>query len=1073
MLRRAIPAVLLLCLVGPRLAQAQYFGRNRVQYSSFDFKIIQTEHFDVYYYERERVAAMDAARMAERSYARLSKVLNHDFRERKPIILYASHSDFQQTNALGEPPSEGTGGVTDFQRNRAVMPFTGSYAEFEHVLQHEMAHQFQYDVWSRGRSGANLATIIAINPPLWFAEGMAEYLSIGPINPETAMWLRDAALEGKLPTIDQMTLDPYQYFPYRYGHALWSYIGERWGDDAVGAILKGTLSGGVEGAFRRTIGLTLEQLSTQWRDAVLKKYLPEIGARAKARAVAAELLTEKRSEGTLHLAPALSPDGSQVAYFSEKDFYFVDLYLADGQTGKVKRRLLKSGVSSNYETYRFINSQANWSPDGKFLALAAKRSGRDDIVIVDVKRNKEVKRIQLKLSGVTTPSWSPDGQQLVFTGYDGGLSDLFIISRDGSNLRRLTQDKYADLHPVWSPDGKTIAFATDRGMETDFKTLAIGNMRIALYDLEMGSIRVLDHMDRGKNVSPQWAPDGRSIAFVSDRNGVSNIFLYDMGDRDVYQLTDFYTGAQGITPLSPVLSWAPKADRLAFVYFEKGKYDVYTISNPRGLKRQPYQNAPDSSGVLASTTALPVDTTRSLQVPDDVKPQVGEGGSIYRSPTGFRSSSEVARTGDSAVVAPPPVSIAALMDSASFNLPDTSEFSLKNYKIHFTPDYVARPSIGYARDNFGRGFFGGTAIALSDILGNKQLIFAGYVNGRISEAQVMAAYANLSHRINWVTGISQEPYYFYEPSTLRTNSPAVGLNTFVTNIRRLVVRSAFAQGYYPISRFQRVEGALRFANVDDAVLSVLEPYDPGTGFAVADPTLETNNQPGINYVQPSVALVFDNSLFGYTAPFFGRRWRLEYAQSIGDWNFAQITLDHRRYDKIAGPVVFATRLLYFGRVGRDADRFKIFGGGTDLIRGNTSGSYRRSECLNATGTVNQNSSTGCVELDRLVGTQMGVATAEIRFPILTPQMHFVPQGFPPIEGALFYDIGAVWDGNSTLKWNRDPGDDPVNVRTPLQVFGAGLRLNVFGFAVVRVDYAFPRGRRGVGGLWALSLGPAF
>ena len=109
MLRRAIPAVLLLCLVGPELAQAQYFGRNRVQYSSFDFKIIQTEHFDVYYYERERVAAMDAARMAERSYARLSKVLNHDFRERKPIILYASHSDFQQTNALGEPPSEGTG----------------------------------------------------------------------------------------------------------------------------------------------------------------------------------------------------------------------------------------------------------------------------------------------------------------------------------------------------------------------------------------------------------------------------------------------------------------------------------------------------------------------------------------------------------------------------------------------------------------------------------------------------------------------------------------------------------------------------------------------------------------------------------------------------------------------------------------------------------------------------------------------------------------------------------------------------------------------------------------------------
>src|ERR687898_1223589 len=472
MFRRTAPALVLLLLAVPGVLSGQYFGRNKVQYTTFDFKVIQTEHFDVYFYERERVAAMDAARRAERSYARLSKVLNHEFRERKPIILYASHSDFMQTNAT-YVGGEGTGGVTDFARNRAVMPFTGSYADFEHVLIHEMVHQFQYDIWSRGRAGAGLSQLISINPPLWFAEGMAEYLSIGPINAETAMWLRDAALEEKLPTIEQMTMDPYEYFPYRFGHALWSYVAERWGDEAVGAILKATLAGGGEPAFRRTIGLTLDQLSEQWRDAVQKRYLPEIGARARARSVADELLTEKRSDGTLHLAPALSPDGSQVAYFSEKDFYFVDLYLAYGTTGKVKRRILESGISSNYETYRFLNSQANWSPDGKYLAFAAKRGARDVIVIVDVERNKEVKRIEVKLNGVTTPAWSPDGQHLVFTGYDGGLSDLFVVRRDGSGLRRLTEDKYADLHPVWSPDGKTIAFATDRGEETNFKTLAI------------------------------------------------------------------------------------------------------------------------------------------------------------------------------------------------------------------------------------------------------------------------------------------------------------------------------------------------------------------------------------------------------------------------------------------------------------------------------------------------------------------------------------------------------------------------------------------------------------------------
>ncbi|MEO8227479.1 MAG: hypothetical protein ABI637_08610, partial [Gemmatimonadota bacterium] len=904
-----------------------------------------------------------------------------------------------------------------------------------------------------------------------------EYMSIGPVDVNTAMWLRDASLEGKLPTINQLENDP-RVFPYRFGHALLAYIGERWGDEAIGAILQTSRTAGLEGAFRRVLGLTLNQLSDQWRDAVQKKYLPEIGNRARARAVASPLLTKARSQGTLHLAPALSPDGSRVAYFSEKDFFFIDLYLAD-TTGKVQRRLLKSTFSSNYETFRFINSQASWSPDGRYLATAAKRGPRDEIVIIDVAKNRQVGRIQIALSGITTPAWSPDGNHLVFTGYDGGISDLFTVDRDGRNLRRLTNDKYADLDPVWSPDGKTIAFATDRGPRTDFATLAFGNFRIAVYDLETEAIRVLPHMDDGRNSSVQWSPDGKSLAFVSDRTGVSNIFLFDMADDQVYQLTDFYTGAQGITPLSPVLSWAPGADRLAFVYYEDGKYDVYTLANPRNLKRRPYQPVSrDSAKTMASAAATAPPGTlvsppaTAAPVPGDTgaHAQVGEGGSIYRTPRGFRASSEVNAPGDTTHPAAP-VSIVALMDSVELALPDTSAFTQMAYRTHFTADYVARPSIGYTRDNFGSGFSGGSAVSLSDMLGNQQLLFAGYVNGRLTESQILAVYSNLAHRTNYAAGISQEPYFFFEAYENRVGTPSSTENTFVTNIRRIVLRSAFTQASHPFSRFQRIEGSIRAVNVNDANLEIREPYDPSTGFATADPSLVTVGRPGISYVQPALALVFDNTLFGYVGPFYGRRYRFEAAQNIGGWRYSQLTADYRRYDRIVGPIVLATRALYFGRIGRDAEQFRIFGGNTELIRGNTSGSYQRNECsvASAVSTI-----TGCAALDRLVGTQIGVASAEIRFPLLNARLGVVPSGFPPIEGALFYDIGIVKGPGNTLRWSYQPGEENnPNVRVPLQTIGASARINLFGFLIARVDYAHPLHRPGVNGVWTVSLGPTF
>jgi Tol biopolymer transport system component len=1038
-----------LLVAAPAALDAQYFGRNKVQYVHHDWAIIQTEHFDVHYHANEREAALDVARQAERSYARLSRILNHQFTDRKPIIVYASHSEFQQTNTTYGEVDEGTGGFTDFLRHRNVFPLTGSYRENEHVLMHEMVHQFQFDIWSRGRGAAGIQGIFQANAPLWWAEGMAEYLSTGPVNTNTAMWLRDAALEGKLPEAEDFT----RIFPYRFGHALVAYIGERWGDEAIGTITRGALGGGLQASVRRVTGLSFEQLVLQWSDAVQKQYLPEVGTRVKARTVAQPLLTEELSDGTWHLAPSLSPDGNLVAYFSEKDFYFIDLYLADGNTGKVIRRLLQSTYSSNYETYRFISSSVAWSADGQYLAFAAKRGGKDDLVIVDPHRNREVRRITLELEGALTPSWSPDGSQIAFAGLDGGLSDLFVINSDGSDLRRLTNDKYAELHPAWSPDGRTLAFTTDRGPETDFQRLTLGNYRIGLLEIATGNVTLPEGMGVGKNVSPVWSPDGRALAFVSDRNGINNLYLHELDRNVTTRITDFYTGVSGITPLSPVLSWSHGSDRLAFVYFEDSDYDVYTLNNPRAVAQERGVAVAGADVVAPSPGLQPAAPVVTPPAPPPPAPQVLGGGTVYRGPQGFRPAGQLGRATDTALAAP--LEISSILGSADIGVPDTSEFVMRDYRTQLRPAQVLRPTVGYVRDNFGNGVTGQAGIVLDDMLGNVQTVFAASLNGRIEETQFLAAYANLTRRWNWAAALSQSPYFFYNGAFIEAQDGGRNGN-YVTQLRRIVYRQLSGDLSYPMSRFRRIELGANLAQVQDDLLSIVEPFDLVTGFRTGPAELVTQSLGTTEFVQPRLAMVFDNSLSNYIGAFIGKRYRMEIAQTVGGWKFTQGLLDYRRYDRIVKPFTLATRALYFGRFGRDAEQFRLFGGQTEMIRGYTYGSFARNEC----GFDNENAETQCRQFDALLGSQIAVASAELRIPIPV----FIPSLTPGLELAAFYDIGIVWDQSSTIKWKRDPGDEPAMVRVPLQTFGASARTNLFGAFVLRLDYSIPQRRPGMKGL---------
>jgi Tol biopolymer transport system component len=1102
----ALSAALVAAMAGgpARLDAQSYFGQNQVQYDRFRWTVLETEHFLVHYYPEEQVAAMDAARMAERSYARLSRLLNHQFREKKPLILYSSRGDFGQNNVTGDL-GEGTGGVTEALRHRILLPFTGDYRSFEHVLSHELVHAFQYDIFARGRAGAGLQTLAQVDPPLWFMEGMAEYLAGGPNHILTQAWVRDAALNGRLPSIEQMTVRPDQYFPYRYGEALWEYIGNRWGDEIIGEVLNSAPNVGIERAFKRETGLSLEDLSDEWRESMQTKHLPQVANLDRARKFSQALLTERKSGGSLFLAPALSSDGKYIAFVSIGSFLrgevFPDLWLGDGETGKRIKRLVKSTLDPDFEELRLLYSQSSFSPDGRQLAFTAQREGRDVLYLLDVRRRKTTFRFETPLEGVTSPAWSPDGRQLVFSGSKGGITDLYIVDRDGRNLRRLTNDRHGDMQPQWSPDGRTIAFASDRGPQTDFENLRFSRWNISLYDLESGRVTVVPGQ-AGQNLNPMWAPDGRSIAFVSDRSGIPNIFIYDLERKDHFRITNVVGAVLAVTEYSPVITWAREADRLAFGYYENGDYSVWSVNNPRRLMKEAYRDTTtatspvvaqgsarsDSVGAPAArvssaapVTALPASPT-SVAAPttrtDSAallprvlanRDSVPRDMSLYRGATGIRPSGDLPTSAERAETV---LSVAQLLDSAAIALPDTTTFKKYGYRIGFQPEYISRPSIGYAQDNFGRGVFGGTTIILSDLLGDHRLAFAGQVNGRLSEAYLLAAYTSMGKRAQYTVGGLQQPIWYltyddYDPQP-------DGLFNQTQAVTRFITRQAFGIGAYPLNRFTRIEFGASLNSVDRSTAWISRRIDPVARLASGFNIDSIVNRSGITYGAPYLAYVSDNTLFGYTGPIAGRRYRFQIEPTLGSYRWIEYQADYRRYF----PILFnfltvAARGQTSISVGRDETVLQKYIGRPEFVRGYDREEYGVSCTLFQGEAPSPEQSQGCSAIQAL-GSRVAFANAEIRFPLVRRfDLGLLPISLPPVDGLVFYDIGVAWSSGQKVAWNSTSNDVSMT-RTPMRSYGAGIRLNLFGFALLRWDYAIALDRPGgKKGYWSWTLGPSF
>jgi Tol biopolymer transport system component len=1072
MVRSRILLLVMACLAGDvSSTEAQYFGRNKVQYDTFEFKTLKTEHFDIYYYEEERVLANHVARMAERWYARLTRALDHHLSSRQPLVLYASHPDFEQTNVVSGLMGESTGGVTESLRRRIVLPAGASLAETDHVVGHELVHAFQYDIGT-----GNMQRMALL--PLWFVEGMAEYLSIGPNDPHTAMWMRDAVLSERLPTIKQ--LQDSKYFPYRYGQALWAYLGSRFGDDVVGNAMYSGMTGDAVGAIETVTGVDEKTLSKDWHDALRKLYATAARGAQSPDAIGVPLITKEVDGGELNIAPAISPDGSQIVFLSEKNLVSIDMFLADAATGEVTRKLIETSADPHFDSLQFINSAGSWDARGTRFVVGAIRRGRPYLAILDIARGGRIEReIPFdQLGEIYHPTWSPDGRRIAFSAIAGGVSDLYIYDlgdrsgedRSGDDrknedrknsdpsstssmpgLQKLTSDAYADLQPAWSPDGKTIAFVTDR-YTTNLERLEYKAYRLATIDVatrEMRELPAVPPIGRlaAKHIVPQWSGDGASLFFLSDASGITNIYRLTLASGEIAQLTDIATGVTGLTHLSPSLSVAAATGRIAFSAFRAGRYGVYTIDS--GLKMTavtPRVPAPGVSASAASTVGSGVsDRSAALGLPE--------------TPTAAQSTPLVP-----SMLAPPRPGgeVVRLLENSTLGLPPPSEFPAEEYDSKLKLDYVGQPYVNAGVNRFGSFVGGGVSFVMSDMLGDRTLGAVVQIQGEFDTFGGQLSYINRRSRFNWGLVAEQIPYI---TGRFRQSLDTIGDEPVVReSIERFnqIHRQAAGVVAYPLSRSQRLEftGGLHQISFNRRIDE--QVYSLATGRILSEERRDLPAPGSITLAETNAALVFDTSIYGATSPILGRRYRLEVSPTFGDLPYTSLLVDFRQYVMPFKPVTVAARFLHYGRYGSAAEDVRLtplYLGYPHLIRGYDFGSFHASECV-------ANGQSSCPAFDRLIGSRLLIANAEVRFPLLGLFKREFVYGPVPLEGVIFGDAGVAW--------TRD--DNPTfadGTRDVVRSVGAGVRVNAFGFAVVEFDAVRPLDRPGRGWMFAFSFSPGF
>jgi len=563
--------IVLFILISSQLSQAQfYFGQNKVQYTRFDWHVMETDHFRLFFYLEEEEIARMAARIAEDGYRELASKFKHEIYSKIPLIIYSSPNNFSQTNVIPQLLPESVGGFTEFLKGRVVVPFHGSYFDFRHVILHELVHVFTYSKLEAVMSKQRMMQ--SAYPPLWFIEGIAEFWST-EWDSEADMILKDMTLSGRLYPIERLYVISGSFLMYKLGQSICKFITDQYGSDKLILIFENWWkASNFNDVVELTIGKPLKEISHEWEYAMKKRYFPEIADRGLAKEETVQLT---HSGYSVKPVPIRIEDGEESGdwiIFKANRLGYSGLYMMPpGGEKKKLHTLLKGGRSAGFESLHLLQSGIDANQQGRIL-FSSKSKENDVLYLYDLSQRKVIEKYEFEnLTGISSPRFSSDGSQALFSGTDkGGLTDIYLVDLLDGELKRLTNDIYYDIDPVFDATDEYFYFASDRCASGD-------NGAINLYRMSItGGPAVAITAGDWRDISPEMADD--NLYFTSDRDGAFNIYRLNPDGR-LNKITSLLTGAYDprVTPDGENLVFSGYQD-FAFHIHRTGLHDTIQIA---------------------------------------------------------------------------------------------------------------------------------------------------------------------------------------------------------------------------------------------------------------------------------------------------------------------------------------------------------------------------------------------------------------------------------------------------------------------------------------------------------------